>query len=180
MRVRRRFQLGLLATILFAAAYEAIPRTINAIHTIEQRRKLAEASAAFAHLRVPSNFAPVHSGCTFYPCFLVPEPAAQVELRIPAILASIQARWRDLAYNVTYTPPGYPHSRGERLGPVPGCASTKRAGGTFTTCNIEGLIDGEAVTVLLGPYHPGRRTSESIVSILSPRANATLASAATS
>lgn len=180
MRVRRRFQLALLATILFAAAYEAIPRTINAIDTIEQRHKLAEATAAFARLRVPSNFALVHSGCTFYPCYLVPEPAAQVELTLPAILASIQAKWRDLAYNVAHTPPGYRHSPGERLGPVPGCASTRRTGRTFTTCNIEGLIDGQAVTVFLGPYLPGHWTNESIVSILSPRANATLTSAATS
>jgi hypothetical protein len=177
MRVRRRFQFALFATIVFGAGYEAIPRTINAIHTIEQRHELAAATVAFARLRVPSNFAPVHSGCEFYPCYLVPEPAGKVELALPAILASIHAEWRNLANNVANTPPGYSLPRGARLGPVPGCATTARLARPLTTCHIEGLIDGQAVTVFLDPY--GRSTNESIIWFLSPRGNAALTRAQT-
>jgi hypothetical protein len=164
MRVRRRFQLALLATFLFAVAFEAIPRTINAIHTIEERHELGVANAAFARLRVPASFAAVHTGCAFYPCYFVAEPAAAVEPALPAILASVHADWRDLAYNRA------PSARrpGARFGPVPGCATRARA---ITTCDIEGLIDGQPVTVFLGP---DAARKGSLVWILSPRGYAAL------
>jgi hypothetical protein len=178
MRVRRSLQLALLATVLFAAAYEAIPRTIDAIHTIEERHALAVATAAFARLRLPSDFEPLRSAqCTSYPCYMVPAPAARVELVLPAILASIHARWRELALNIANTPPGYRARPGDRVGPVPGCATTRRAGRAVTNCDIEGQIDGQPVSVFLHPYLAGDGSDASVVSFVSPRADLALASA---
>ncbi len=70
MRVRRRFQFALLVTLLFAAGFEAIPRTIAAINAVKQRHELALARSAIAHVRLPQGFRRTSSGCSFYPCYL--------------------------------------------------------------------------------------------------------------
>jgi hypothetical protein len=92
MRVRRPFQLALLVTLLFAAGYEAIPRTIAAFRAIEQRHDLALATAAVARVRAPAGFRPTRSGCAFYPCFVSSGVGARTALA--TVLASLHARWQ--------------------------------------------------------------------------------------
>jgi hypothetical protein len=185
MRVRRRFQLALLVTILFAAGYEAIPRTINALHAIEQRHELAEASAAFAHLRVPASFLPRNYGCAFYPCYVVPEPPSRAELDLPAILASVHAQWRQLTVEDWNLSPAVSLSSGVSFGPVTGCTTVRRhrpVMPVFTTCNIAGAIDGQLISLFLGPYLAGSGksthwTSDSELTIAGPTAGANVAAA---
>ena len=161
MRVRRRFKVALFVTLVFAACYLAIPRTIDAIHRIEQRHALALAQAAFSDLRVPSSFIAVHSGCAFYPCYVVPEPPSRAELALPAILASIHAQWRNVL-----------ESTSRPSGPVPGCSTARRHGREFTSCAILGTIDGQLITLDLSPYSarsPSHWTNASLIAIAGPQ-----------
>ncbi len=132
MRVRRRFQLALLATLIFAAGFEAIPRTIAAINAVKQRRELALARAAIAHVSLPQGFRRTYAGCSFYPCYLSAESSTLTANALPATLASLHAQW-------------------QRARPV--C----RAPHAKLTCAITGTLHGQLITVLLVPADSGSR-----------------------
>lgn len=132
MRVRRPFQLALLFTLLFAAGFEAIPRTISAINAVKERRELALARSAVAHVRLPPGFRRTSSGCSFYPCYLSADSSTLAANALPATLASLHARWQR---------------------PSPLC----RAPHAKLTCAITGTLRGQLITVLLAPAGPGSR-----------------------
>lgn len=132
MRVRRRFQFALLVTLLFAAGFEAIPRTIAAINAVKQRHELALARSAIAHVRLPQGFRRTSSGCSFYPCYLSTESSTLTANALPATLASLHAQW-------------------QRAHPL--C----RAPHAKLTCAIIGTLQGQLITVLLTPAASGSR-----------------------
>jgi hypothetical protein len=132
MRVRRRFQVALLVTLLFAAGFEAIPRTIAAINAVKQRRELALARSAIAHVRLPKGFRRTSFGCSFYPCYLSTESSTLTAIALPSTLASLHAQW-------------------QRASPL--C----RAPHAKLTCAITGTLQGQLITVLLTPANPGSR-----------------------
>ena len=130
MRVRGRFQLALLVTILFAAGYEAIPRTIAAIHAVEHRHELALAHAAIAHIDIPPGFHSIHSTCSFYPCYFSPEPATQAQKAMPTTIASLHGHWQTSA---------------------PFCRTTNAQ----PHCVITGILQGQPISVVLTPTPTG-------------------------
>jgi hypothetical protein len=132
MRVRRRFQFALLVTLLFAAGFEAIPRTIAAINAVKQRRELALARSAIAHVRLPQGFRRTSSGCSFYPCYLSTESSTLAAKALPATLASLHAQWQ----------------RARPLCRAPAATLT-------LTCAITGTLQGQLITVLLTPAPSG-------------------------
>jgi hypothetical protein len=132
MRVRGRFQLALLLTVLFAAGYEAIPRTIAAFHAVEHRHELALADAAIAHVHVPTGFRRVHSTCSFYPCYFSREPASKAAHALPVTLASIHAHWETSRARCTIL-----HAQPQ--------------------CVITGTLDAQPISIFLTPSSPGTK-----------------------
>jgi len=132
MRVRRRFQLALLATLIFAAGFEAIPRTIAAINAVKQRRELALARTSIAHVRLPQGFRRTYAGCSFYPCYLSSESSILTAKALPATLASLHAQWQR---------------------PHPVCIDADAQ----LRCAITGTLQDQLITVLLLPADSGSR-----------------------
>jgi|GEM_PF-6570347 hypothetical protein len=130
MRVRRRFQFALLVTLLFAAGFEAIPRTIAAINAVKQRRELALARSAIAQVRLPQGFRRTYAGCSFYPCYLSSESSILTAKALPATLASLHVQW-------------------QRAHPVCIAADAQ------LHCAITGTLQGQLITVLLAPAPSG-------------------------
>jgi hypothetical protein len=142
MRLRRRYVLALVVVAATAGAYVVVGQ--SAAHPSSGARNRASAGALrrldagiLRRLKVPADFVPLTSGCTFYPCYRVARPTGQVAPQLQAILASTGA--------VRDSPVGTVINGCNTVHPVDHRPPT-------TTCSYLGTIDSSTVVIFLSPY----------------------------
>jgi hypothetical protein len=144
LAVRRRYLVVLMAVALVGAGYVVVPKVFGS----STPKPVPPAPASFIRkldgailrrLKVPRDFIPVQSGCTFYPCFRVPRPTAQVAPQLAGILASTGA------------------VRASPVSSINGCQVTHpihHPPRVLAVCSYVGTVDTRTVILFLAPWNP--------------------------
>ncbi|HEY1777068.1 MAG TPA: hypothetical protein VGG41_12990 [Solirubrobacteraceae bacterium] len=143
LALRRGYLVALVAVALVVTGYVVVPKVSGssapkpvAATPARLIRKLD--AAILRRLQVPKDFIPVHSGCTFYPCFRAPRLTTQVAPELAGILASTGA------------------VRASPVNRINGCQITHpdHPPHVLALCTYLGTIDHKTLILFLAPWDP--------------------------
>lgn len=155
------------ATLLFAmmagvaCLYLGASRVVPAIRHSVHSHEVAQARSDMTRLTVPTSYQQFTDGCTWYRCYRIDEPGAEVATTVNSVMKSVGV---DDGFGATVPDPTFGQ------GVVPngtamfnGCyTAISESLARTTNCTLTGSLHGQPVILFLHPYFGGQRSVQAL------------------